>query len=299
MPSTSRRSAPVRTGPSRNVHSNSIDHLLPMSSRIFRDGQRGLYRLGLVGRQVPKGAYLTTGDLEHTLCSAFENILNDWSFHETVFLSRRLLARTAHPPARNQSAVHAGARRSPDSQDDDGDDYYAINSKGSVPVLELDDGERLTEGPVIAQWICDQANRTDLMPAAGSLARYRVMEWQNYVTSELHKAYSPLFRADFDDNGKTWFRTALRKKYEWVASARRQGLSDRQQLHGGRCVPVHGDALGAKRRCGPRRISQPIQGFHATRARARSGAGSTASGVADQKGCMSDANTPFARSVWD
>jgi glutathione S-transferase len=99
-----------------------------------------------------------------------------------------------------------------------GEDYYAVNPKGSVPVLELDDGERLTEGPVIAQWVCDRANRADLMPVAGSMARYRVMEWQNYITSELHKSYSPLFRADFDDNGKTWFRNALRKKYEWVAS---------------------------------------------------------------------------------
>lgn len=98
-----------------------------------------------------------------------------------------------------------------------GEDYYAINSKGSVPVLELDDGERLTEGPVIAQLICDRANRTDLMPTAGTLPRYRVMEWQNYITSELHKSYSPLFRPDFDENGKTWIRKALRKKYEWVA----------------------------------------------------------------------------------
>ena len=105
-----------------------------------------------------------------------------------------------------------------------GEDYYAINPKGSVPVLELDDGERLTEGPVIAQWICDRAQRADLMPAAGSLARYRVMEWQNYITSELHKSYSPLFRADFDDNGKAWIRKSLRKKYEWVASRLDQGF---------------------------------------------------------------------------
>jgi glutathione S-transferase len=101
---------------------------------------------------------------------------------------------------------------------EDGGDYYAINPKGSVPVLELDEGERLTEGPVIAQFICDRAKRTDLMPAAGTLPRYRVMEWQNYVTAELHKGYSPLFRPDFNDEGKNWFRAALRKKYEWVAS---------------------------------------------------------------------------------
>jgi glutathione S-transferase len=100
----------------------------------------------------------------------------------------------------------------------EGADYYAINPKGSVPVLEIEGGEVLTEGPVIAQWICDQAKRTDLMPAAGTLARYRVMEWQNYVTAEIHKTYSPLFRADFIEDGKPWFRAALRKKYEWVAS---------------------------------------------------------------------------------
>lgn len=99
-----------------------------------------------------------------------------------------------------------------------GDDYYAVNAKGSVPVLELDGGARLTEGPVIAQWICDRAERTDLMPAAGSMERYRVMEWQNYVTAELHKSFSPLFKSDVDDNAKTWWRTALRKKYEFVSS---------------------------------------------------------------------------------
>lgn len=97
------------------------------------------------------------------------------------------------------------------------DDFYAINPKGSVPVLELDDGERLTEGPVIAQYICDRANRTDLMPAAGTI-RYRVMEWQNFITSELHKSYSPLFRPDFSEEVKALFRNALRKRYEYVDS---------------------------------------------------------------------------------
>jgi glutathione S-transferase len=109
-----------------------------------------------------------------------------------------------------------------------GEDYYAINSKGAVPVLELDDGERLTEGPVIAQWICDRANRADLMPAAGSLARYRVMEWQNYVGSELHKSYSPLFSRDVDEAGKAFFKKALRRKYEWVAGR----LADKDFLTG-------------------------------------------------------------------
>ncbi len=110
----------------------------------------------------------------------------------------------------------------------DGGDYYAVNARGSVPVLELDDGERLTEGPVIAQWICDRAGRTDLMPACGTMARYRVAEWQGYVTSEVHKSYSPLFRPDFNEDGKGWFRGALRRKYEWLE----QRLHDSEYLTG-------------------------------------------------------------------
>jgi glutathione S-transferase len=99
-----------------------------------------------------------------------------------------------------------------------GEDYYALNSKGQVPVLELDDGTRLTEGPVIAQFIADKAGSTTLMPASGSLARYRVMEWQNYITSELHKSFSPLFNSEFDASAKALHSKLLRKKYEWVNS---------------------------------------------------------------------------------
>lgn len=100
----------------------------------------------------------------------------------------------------------------------DGKDFYAVNPKGSVPVLELDDGSRLTEGPIIAQYICDRAGRTDLMPAAGSMARYRVMEWQNYVTSELHKSFSPLFGTAFDASARPVFVEILLKKFRWVDS---------------------------------------------------------------------------------
>jgi glutathione S-transferase len=99
-----------------------------------------------------------------------------------------------------------------------GGDYYAINPKGQVPVLELDDGTRLTEGPVIAQFIADRAGKATLMPAAGSVARYRVMEWQNYITSELHKSFTPLFNAAFDSTAKGLHASLLRKKYEWIDS---------------------------------------------------------------------------------
>lgn len=95
-------------------------------------------------------------------------------------------------------------------------DYYAINPKGMVPVLELADGTRLTEGPVIAQYIADQAGATTLMPEAGSMQRYRVMEWQNYVTSELHKSFTPLFHNDVDAAAKAALASVLRKKLEWL-----------------------------------------------------------------------------------
>jgi glutathione S-transferase len=98
----------------------------------------------------------------------------------------------------------------------DGADYYAVNPKGQVPVLELDDGTRLTEGPVIAQYIADRAGATGLMPAAGTPERYRVMEWQNYVTSELHKSFTPLFNGALGANAKRTLSALLRRKLEWV-----------------------------------------------------------------------------------
>jgi glutathione S-transferase len=98
----------------------------------------------------------------------------------------------------------------------DGSDYYQVNSKGAVPVLATDDGQLLTEGPVICQYIADTAGNTQLMPAAGTPARYRVMEWQNYITSEVHKSFSPLFNPAADAATKALFRSALRKKYEWI-----------------------------------------------------------------------------------
>lgn len=74
----------------------------------------------------------------------------------------------------------------------DGSDYRDVAPRGMVPLLELPGGERLTENMVIAQFICDQAERRDLMPAPGTIARYRVMEWQSFVAAELHKSFIPL-----------------------------------------------------------------------------------------------------------
>lgn len=98
----------------------------------------------------------------------------------------------------------------------DGGDYFQINPKGSVPVLQLDDGSVLTEGPVIVQYLADRAGDVSLMPAAGSMARYRVMEWQNYITSELHKGFSPMFNPAADDATKAYHHATLLKKFAWV-----------------------------------------------------------------------------------
>jgi glutathione S-transferase len=90
-----------------------------------------------------------------------------------------------------------------------GVDYWSVNGKGQVPVLEFDNGDRLTEGPVIVQWIADQNPSADLIPAAGKPERYRVQEWLNFTTSELHKVYAPIFRPTTPDAFKDISRENL------------------------------------------------------------------------------------------
>ena len=109
-----------------------------------------------------------------------------------------------------------------------GADFKAINIKGVVPVITLDEGGYLSEGPIIAQYLADKTGRTDLMPAAGTPDRYRVMEWQNYITADLHKGYGPLFKPQVDDASKDYFRQVLRQRYEWLNSV----LADREFLTG-------------------------------------------------------------------
>lgn len=98
----------------------------------------------------------------------------------------------------------------------DGTDYYTINPKGYVPLLELDDGQRLSEGPVIVQYIADQVPERGLIPAVGTMARYRVLEWLNFITSELHKGFSPLFNPAMPDETKALFRAKLVERFTWV-----------------------------------------------------------------------------------
>ena len=100
----------------------------------------------------------------------------------------------------------------------DGTDYYGINPKGYVPLLELDSGERLTEGPAIVQYIADKAPEKKLAPPYGTMERYRVQEWLNFITSEVHKTFSPLFDATAHEEVKNYQRAKLAKKFDWIES---------------------------------------------------------------------------------
>lgn len=99
---------------------------------------------------------------------------------------------------------------------ENGDDYLAINPKGQVPALGLDSGELLTEGPVIVQYIADQAADKKLAPADGSDARRKLQEWLIFINGEVHKNFSPLFQPIFEDEVKGFFKTRLTAKFKYI-----------------------------------------------------------------------------------
>src|SRR5471032_1156914 len=92
-------------------------------------------------------------------------------------------------------------------------DYWAVNPKGYVPALQLDNGEVLTEGPAIVQYLADQKPGAGLAPANGTLERYRVQEMLGYINSEIHKSYSPLFSDKTSPEIRTEKIEYLRKRY--------------------------------------------------------------------------------------
>jgi glutathione S-transferase len=98
----------------------------------------------------------------------------------------------------------------------DGTDYYTINPLGYVPLLELDNGERLSEGPAIVQYIADLAPASKLAPAAGTMPRYRLVEWLNFITSEVHKSFSPLFNPAMPEEGKAVYRARLHTRFKYL-----------------------------------------------------------------------------------
>jgi glutathione S-transferase len=100
---------------------------------------------------------------------------------------------------------------------DTGADYLTVNSKGAVPALQLDDGRVLTEGPAIVQYLADLKPESGLAPRAGSFERYQLMEILNYITSEVHKGFGPLFNPEASAEWKAAAKTALGKKFDWLS----------------------------------------------------------------------------------
>lgn len=109
-----------------------------------------------------------------------------------------------------------------------GGDYLGFNPKGYVPALLLDDGQLLTEGPVIVQYIADRVPEKNLAPPAGSMERYRLMEALNFIGTELHKGFSPLFNPKATEEWKSFARALLAKRIGLVA----QQLEGRDYLLG-------------------------------------------------------------------
>ncbi len=98
----------------------------------------------------------------------------------------------------------------------DGTDYYGICPKGYVPLLELDDGARLTEGPAIVQYIADKVPARQLAPAAGTMERYRAMEWLNFIGTEIHKTMGTLFNSAMPEEAKALARTKANSRFQYV-----------------------------------------------------------------------------------
>ncbi|MDB5765077.1 MAG: Glutathione S-transferase [Herminiimonas sp.] len=99
-----------------------------------------------------------------------------------------------------------------------GKDYRTINPKGYVPALQLDNGDVLTEGPAIVQYLADQVPAKKLAPAAGSMERYRLMEWLNFISTELHKSFGSLFNSTAPEETKQLARENLARRIEYVAA---------------------------------------------------------------------------------
>ncbi len=99
---------------------------------------------------------------------------------------------------------------------ENGDDYLKVNPKGQVPALGLDSGELVTEGPVIVQMIADKATGKNLAPARDSAERYKLQEWLNFITTEVHKNFGPLFSPVLADDAKAFFKDRVMAKFKYL-----------------------------------------------------------------------------------
>jgi glutathione S-transferase len=127
-------------------------------------------------------------------------------------LSPHIVALEAGIPIELDRIDHASRKTA------DGRDFLQINSKGSVPALQLDDGRVLTEGPAIVQYLADLKPASKLAPPAGTFERYQLMELLNFITSEVHKSFSPLFDPGASADWKQAALSGLRKQFTWLAT---------------------------------------------------------------------------------
>jgi glutathione S-transferase len=97
-----------------------------------------------------------------------------------------------------------------------GGDYWQVNRRGYVPALVLDNGQTLTEGPAIVQYLADQKPEAGLAPKWGSFERYRLQELLNFLTSEVHKQFSPLFKPNTPEEYKKISRDNLASRFDWL-----------------------------------------------------------------------------------
>jgi glutathione S-transferase len=109
-----------------------------------------------------------------------------------------------------------------------GGDYWKVNGRGYVPALELDNGEILTEGPAIVQYLADQKPEAALAPKCGTFERYRLQEWLNFLTSEVHKQFSPLFKPNTPEEYKKIAKENIATRFDWLDKQ----LADRDYLMG-------------------------------------------------------------------
>lgn len=117
-----------------------------------------------------------------------------------------------------------------DKKTSDGNDFNVINPKGYVPALALDDGQLLTEGTAVLQYIADRNPASGLAPPAGDLQRYRLLEWLGYINSEIHKNFSPFFNPAATAQMKDMAKANLQRRLTYAE----QALGDRPFLLGER-----------------------------------------------------------------
>jgi glutathione S-transferase len=126
---------------------------------------------------------------------------------------------------------------------EDGSDYLRVNPKGSVPALELGNGEVLTENSVVLQYLGDRVGASDLLPPVGDFRRYRVLEWLNFIATELHKGFGPLFNPKSGEESKQLARDLVATKLDYVEKGIGAGphlMGERFTLPDAYLVPILG-----------------------------------------------------------